>query len=323
MSTNNKSMALCLLCALGGLSATAAIADAPLHTLSIKKSVPSVKLISNVVFSQVPMRGYSNVALKMDILQPESPKALPAVLFVTGGGFINANKDNFVQQRLAMAEAGYVVASMEYRVAPTVLFPAPLEDVKSAVRYLRAQSGKFGIDGAHIAVFGASAGGYLAAFTGTSNGDKQFDKGENLDQNSRVQAVIDFYGLSDLLRVGEGFPDDVVQKHTSASATEAIWVNGTSVFNDGGPITRYPERAAAANPINYINSNTPPFLIMHGTKDTVVSPRQTEILHQALLQKGIDSTYYSVNNAQHGGDYWMQPEIMKIVIQFLDKHLKG
>lgn len=135
--------------------------------------------------------------------------------------------------------------------------------------------------------------------------------------------MIDFYGLSDLLRVGEGFPDDVVQKHTSASATEAIWVNGTSVFNDGGPITRYPERAAAANPINYINSNTPPFLIMHGTKDTIVSPRQTEILHQALLQKGIDSTYYSINNAQHGGDYWMQPEIMKIVIQFLDKHLKG
>lgn len=71
MSTNNKSMALCLPCTLGCLPATAAIADAPLHTLSIKKSVPSVKLISNVVFSQVQMRGYSNVALKMDILQPE------------------------------------------------------------------------------------------------------------------------------------------------------------------------------------------------------------------------------------------------------------
>lgn len=134
MSTNNKSMALCLLCTLGCLSATTAIADAPLHTLSIKKSIRLVKLISNVVFSQVQMRGYSNVALKMDILQPELPKALPAVLFVTGGGFINANKDNYVQQRLVMAEAGYVVASMEYRVAPTVLFPAPLEDVKSAVR---------------------------------------------------------------------------------------------------------------------------------------------------------------------------------------------
>lgn len=320
---DSKPTALGLLFTLGCLSSLSALADAPLHSLTVKKSVVPVKLISNVVYSQVAMRGYSNVALKMDILQPESSTPLPAVVFITGGGFINANKDNYVQQRLAMAEAGYVVASIEYRVAPTVLFPAPLEDVKSAVRYLRAQAGKWGIDSAHMAVFGASAGGYLAAFAGTTNTDKQFDKGENLEQSSQVQAVIDFYGLSDLQRVGEGFPDAVVQKHTSASATEAIWVNGTSVFNDGGPITRYPERAAAANPINYINANTPPFLIMHGTKDTVVSPRQTELLHAALLQKGIESTYYSVNEAQHGGDYWMQPEIMKIVIQFLDKHLKG
>lgn len=298
------------------------MATSQVHELSIKKSIPSVKLISNVVFAQVPMRGYANVALKMDILQPEWPRALPLVLFITGGGFINANKDNYIQQRLAMAAAGYVVASMEYRVAPTVLFPSPLEDVKSAIRYLRAQAGKFGIDPRHIAVFGASAGGYLAAFAGATNGDKQFDQGEHLDQSSQVQAVIDFYGLSDLTRVGEGFPDDIVRKHTSPSATEAIWVNGTDVFNDGGPITRYPERAAAANPINYITQATPPFLIMHGTKDTSVSPRQTERMHEALLQKGIESTYYLVQGALHGGDYWVQPEIMNIVIQFLDKHLK-
>lgn len=315
-------VALGFLFTLGCLSSLSAVADTPMHPLTVQKRVLPVKLISNVVYAQVPIRGYPNVALKMDILQPESANPLPAVVFITGGGFINANKDNYIQQRLTMAEAGYVVASIEYRVAPTVLFPAPLEDVKSAVRFLRAQADKFGIDGAHMAVFGASAGGYLAAFAAAANDDKQFDKGENLTQSSRVQAAIDFYGLSDLQRVGEGFPDHVVQKHTSASATEAIWVNGTSVFNDGGPITRYPERAAAANPINYINAATPPFLIMHGTHDTVVSPRQTEILHAALLQKGIDSTYYAVKDAQHGGDYWMQPEIMTIVIQFLDKHLK-
>ncbi|GAB7194765.1 hypothetical protein OS11_10360 [Dickeya oryzae] len=229
------------------------------HELTLTPRQPSVKLISDVVYAQVPMRGYANVALKMDILQPEARSPQPAVLFITGGGFINANKDNYIQQRLKMAEAGYVVASMEYRVAPTVLFPAPLEDVKSAIRYLRANASKFGIDTNHVAVFGASAGGYLAAFAGTSNGDKQFDRGEHLDQSSQVQAVIDFYGLSDLTRVGEGFPDAVVQKHASPSSTEAIWVNGTSVFNDGGPITRFPERTAAANPINYISKNTPPF----------------------------------------------------------------
>ncbi|MGM3172886.1 alpha/beta hydrolase [Dickeya lacustris] len=294
-----------------------------IHELTITPRQTSVKLISDVVYAQVPMRGYSNVALKMDILQPEVKSPQPVVLFITGGGFINANKDNYIQQRLAMAQAGYVVASMEYRVAPTVMFPAPLEDVKSAIRYLRANASKFGIDANHLAVFGASAGGYLAAFAGTTSGSRQFDKGDNLDQNSNVQAVIDFYGLSDLTRVGEGFPDNVVQKHTSASSTEAIWVNGTSVFNEGGPITRFPEKATAANPITYIGKHTPAFLIMHGSADTVVSPRQTEILHQALRQQGIESNYYLVNGAEHGGVYWLQPEIMQKVIAFLDSHLKS
>ncbi|ACS86940.1 alpha/beta hydrolase [Musicola paradisiaca] len=292
------------------------------HELSFTPRLPVVKLISDVVYSQVPMRGYANVALKMDILQPEAKAPQPAVIFITGGGFINANKDNYIQQRVQLAEAGYVVASMEYRVAPTVVFPAPLEDVKSAIRFLRANAGKFGIDASHIAVFGASAGGYLSAFAGATNGDKQFDKGENLNQNSEVQAVIDFYGLSDLTRVGEGFPDNVVQKHASASSTEAIWVNGTSVFNEGGPITRFPEKAAAANPINYISKATPPYLIMHGTADTVVSPHQTERLHQALREKGIESSYYRVKGAEHGGIYWLQPEVMQTTIAFLNRHLK-
>ncbi|WP_409159651.1 alpha/beta hydrolase fold domain-containing protein [Pectobacterium sp. B2J-2] len=292
------------------------------HEITVEQETTSVKLISDVVYSQVSIRGYPNVALKMDILQPEAKTALPVVVFITGGGFINANKDNYLQQRINIAEAGYVVASMEYRVAPTVLFPAPLEDVKSAIRYLRANAKKFGIDGQHAAVFGASAGGYLAAFAGATTGSKAYDKGEHLDQSSDVQAVIDFYGLSDLTLVGEGFHDDVVQKHASPSATEAIWVNGTSVFNEGGAITRYPDKAAAANPINFINSATPPFLIMHGTNDTVVSPRQTERLHQALTEKNIDSTYYRIKGAEHGGPHWLQPDIMKITVRFLDKHLK-
>ncbi|WP_233982761.1 alpha/beta hydrolase [Pectobacterium versatile] len=311
-----------VLASLTMMSSTAINAAQDQHEITVKQETTSVKLISDVVYSQVSMRGYPNVALKMDILQPEAKTALPVVLFITGGGFINANKDNYLQQRLSLAEAGYVVASMEYRVAPTVLFPSPLEDVKSAIRYLRANAKKFGIDGQHAAVFGASAGGYLAAFAGATNGSKVYDKGDNLDQSSDVQAVIDFYGLSDLTLVGEGFPDDVVQKHASPSATEAIWVNGTSVFNEGGAITRYPEKAAAANPINFISNATPPFLIMHGTNDSVVSPRQTERLHQALTEKNIESTYYSVKGAEHGGPHWLQPEIMKITVRFLDKHLK-
>ena len=97
--------------------------------LSVPVKTPMINQISDVVYEQVPMRGYPNVAMKMDILQPKSDTKQPAIVYVTGGGFINANKDNGIQLRMRLAEAGYVVASIQYRVAPTARFPEPLEDV--------------------------------------------------------------------------------------------------------------------------------------------------------------------------------------------------
>jgi acetyl esterase/lipase len=292
-------------------------------SLDVELKRPSIKLISNVVYEQVPMRGYENVAMKMDVLKPDKNGKIPAIVFITGGGFINANKDSSIQQRMDLADAGYVVASINYRVAPTAIFPQPLEDVKAAIRYLKAHADKFNINPDKIGVIGESAGGYLSAMTGTTNGTRQFDKGEYLEQNSDIQAAVDIYGLSDLTRVGSDFSKEVQELHKSAGATEALWVNGSPVFGgkDGG-ILADPERAKAANPLTYISDKTPPFLLMHGDKDTLVSPSQTEILHHALVARGIESTRYIVKGAQHGGIYWVQPEVMQVVIDFFNKHLK-
>ena len=292
--------------------------------LEVKHTRPFVKQISNVVYSQVPSRGFENVPLQMDILQPVEDKPTPAIVYITGGGFINANKDSYPQQRMDMAEAGYLVASINYRVAPTARFPQPLEDVKSAVRYLRANAKKWNIDPNKIGVFGGSAGGYLAAFAGTTNGTTQFDKGENLNVNSDVQAVVDTYGLSDLNTVGEDYSPAVQKAHQSAGATEALWVNGSSVFGgiDGG-VSANPEGVKAANPITYISKKTAPMLFMHGSADQAVSPSQTEKVHQALQKEGIESTRYVVKDAPHGGPVWVEPQIMDIVIDFFNKHLKN
>lgn len=292
--------------------------------LEVQLEQPSIQLISNVVYEQVSMMGYDNVAMKMDVLKPQHTGKMPAIVFITGGGFIHANKDSYIQQRIKLAEAGYVVASIEYRVAPTGVFPQPLEDVKASVRYLKANADKFNIDLNKIGVMGGSAGGYLAAMAGTTNGTRQFDKGENLNENSNVQAIVDTYGLSDLTRVGSDYSKEVQDMHKSAGATEALWVDGSPVFGgkDGGILADL-EKAEAANPITYISNQTPPFLLMHGDKDILVSPSQTEILHQALLAHGIESTRYVVKGAQHGGVYWVQPAVMKIVIDFFDKHLKS
>ena len=139
------------------MAAVAAPAQPPVHVDAATKDMPGhvaskvldvtadkteIGLISNVVYGQVPSRGYTNVPLQMDILQPKTQAKKPAILFVTGGGFINANKDNGIQLRMHLAEHGYVVGSINYRVAPTAKFPEPLEDVKAAIRYLKANAGR-------------------------------------------------------------------------------------------------------------------------------------------------------------------------------------
>lgn len=290
------------------------------HLLKVNVVTPEIKQISGVVYEQVPSRGYENVAMKMDILKPQSKTPLPAIVYVTGGGFINANKDNGIQLRMHLAEAGYVVASIEYRVAPTAVFPQPLEDVKASIRYLRANANKFNIDPDRIGIVGGSAGGYLTAMAGVTSGTTTFDKGENLDQSSSVKAAVDLSGLT---RIGDDYSDAVKEAHKSAGATEALWVNGSPVFGgrDGG-ILADPAAAKAADPMTYVGKNSAPMLLMHGTKDFVVSPSQTDLLFQALRKEGIPSDRYLVEGAAHGGVYWYQAEALSIITDFFNKYLK-
>ena len=163
----------------------------------------------------------------------------------------------------------------------------------------------------------------MSAMTGTTSGTKTFDKGDNLNFDSTVRCAVDLYGISDPTKIGADFPADVQKKHQSAGATEALWVNGSPVFGgkDGG-ILADKEAAEKANPIHYISKSSAPMLLMHGTADTVVSPSQTELLYQALQQKGIESERYVIPHAQHGGVYWVQDNVIDVITAFFNKHLK-
>lgn len=276
----------------------------------------------DITFSQ-PNGTLNNLFnLKLDLLKPNDDGLFPLVVFVTGGGFFLSPKYNYLQQRLAMAESGYVVASIEYRVIPQGKFPDALVDVKNAIRFLKSNAKKFGIDKERVAIMGESAGGYLAALAATTNNCKEFEIGENLDECSCVQAAIDIYGLSDLTKVGDDFSNEIQQAHASPASPEAIFINGLSLFSKGGSIQDNLELAEKANPIKYISKNTPPFLLMHGDKDSLVSPSQTKILFEALLKNKIEAQRYIVKNANHADKYWYQPEVIKIIIEFLNKNLK-
>ncbi|MDD6570393.1 MAG: alpha/beta hydrolase [Acidaminococcus sp.] len=311
-----------LLVGLAGFAGAEA-AHYPSKTLEVAPTKTEVKQISGVVYEQVPSRGYPNVPMQLDLLQPQKKTRMPAIVYVTGGGFINANKDNGVQLRNYLAEKGYVVASITYRVAPTAKFPQPLEDVKASIRYLRAHADQWNIDKDRIGIIGGSAGGYLSAFAGTTSGTKTFDKGENLQESSRVSCAVDLYGLSDLSQVGMDYSPEVQQLHKSAGATEALWVNGSPVFGgkDGGVLAD-PKATEAANPIAYIGKNSAPMLLMHGTADKVVSPGQTDLLYQALKAKGVPAERYEIPGAAHGGVYWVQDKVLQVIGDFFDRYLR-
>lgn len=277
-----------------------------------------IDVLPDVTYAQIlterPVR-----ELKMSLLIPKTNDLKPAVIYFPGGGFTTANYEQLYEIRLALAEAGFVVAAAEYRVVPN-MYPALVNDGKAAIRYLKAHAKELGIDPNRIGILGDSAGGYLAQMMGTTNGEKEYDKGDFLEQNSDVQSIVSLYGISNLLNIGEGFDEKIQEVHNSPAVTEALLVNGPA-FNtsSGKSIQSDSEKALKASPIGHVKKNMPPFLIMHGSADKLVSTDQSQQIYNALIKDGNKTQYIVVNDAGHGGVMWQQkPVIQKIVNWFID-----
>lgn len=279
-----------------------------------------IDAISGVVYSQVFERGRSVRGLKMTLFVPRTKEKKPAVLYLPGGGFTSADHEKFLEMRYALARAGYVVAACEYRAVPNK-FPALLEDAKAAVRWMRAHASEFGVDADRIGLLGDSAGGYVVQMAGVTNGEKNWDVGDFKEVSSDVQAVVSIYGISDLTTIGEGIGNENV--HASAAVTEALLLNGPA-FKDfaGASVNADPQKAKAASPIGHVDGTEPPFLLMHGSGDKVVSPLQSKKMFEALQNKKVEAEYVLVRGAEHGDLPWYQPGVISRVVNFFDRHLK-
>lgn len=279
-----------------------------------------IDAISGVVYSQVFERGRSVRGLKMTLFVPRTKEKKPAVLYFPGGGFTSADHEKFLEMRYALARAGYVVAACEYRAVPNK-FPALLEDAKAAVRWMRAHASEFGVDADRIGLLGDSAGGYVVQMAGATNGEKNWDVGDFKEVSSDVQAVVSIYGISDLTTIGEGIGNENV--HASAAVTEALLLNGPA-FKDfaGASVNADPQNAKAASPIGHVDGTEPPFLLMHGSGDKVVSPLQSKKMFEALQNKKVEAEYVLVRGAEHGDLPWYQPGVISRVVNFFDRHLK-
>jgi acetyl esterase/lipase len=300
-------------------------------TAQMENGLVDLVAYRDIIFARRTLADGNVLDLKLDLLVPEIPGAKPLVVYVPGGGFLIAAKDGPADRRTHVAEAGFAVASIEYRTAlHGAVYADGVADVKTAIRYLRAHASEYGIDPRRVGVWGESAGGYLAAMAGATNGIERFDAGGGPGHSSDVQAVIDMFGGGDLASLAADF-DEQTQEFNRGPDNSAAWyvygrASGTTFSDD-------PDRAALANPATYISSSTPPFLLFHGTDDRLISPSQTLNLHNALRAAGADSTRYVLHGARHGdlaflGDLesvlpWSTRQVMSYLTGFLDDHLKA
>ena len=261
-------------------------------------------------------------AQMLDIYLPdEGDGPFPVILHIHGGGFaIGDKRDIHVLAFLKGLERGYAVVSVNYRLSGEAIFPAGLQDIKAAIRWLRANSEQYYLDGNRIAACGGSSGGNYAAMICLTDHVTEFDDLSlgNLEYPCNVQAAVDWFGPTDFLKMDEqleenGFgPSD----HGEADSPESRYL--------GAKLSDVPLRVELANPMTYVHEHMPPILIQHGRLDTMV-PVQQSMIFVEKLEKYVSLDRFEfdiVEGAGHGDPLFETDENLGRVFQFLDKHLR-
>lgn len=268
---------------------------------------------------------YQNVkdSKKLNIYLPnEGNGPFPVVIGIHGGGFKLGSKDDGMNQAmLESVKNGYALVLVNYSLSREKPFPGAIEDVKSAIRFVKANSKKYNLNSDKVALWGASSGGNLAALAGTTNDSKIFNNPTlgNSKISTEVQAVVDWFGPIDFLAMDEQFVNEGIkgQIHNSADSFESQYL--------GEDIRNIPEIVKKTNPETYISKTTPPFLIQHGTGDTLIPHTQSinfaKKLEEAIGKDNVE--LHLLKCAGHGDPKaFDSPENLELVFKFLDKHLK-
>jgi acetyl esterase/lipase len=263
------------------------------------------------------------VPLAMDLYMPpeaaHSGRPAPVAMYVHGGGILGARKMYGLGASLAdhdgalftplqqqLNARGFVVASIDYRLSPGTPWPAQIEDAKCAVRFLRAHAADLGIDPVRIGVWGSSFGGLLASLLGLTRPEAGFDRGQYVEQSSAVQAVVDMFGASDLNDVDDTSPfGKFVLQNAFGSSSEV---------------------RRSASPITYVAPGAPPFLILQGSEDPLVRPRQSDKLAQRLHSASVPAMLIEVQGTGHTlatpGERPSSEELTATVIDFFTAALR-
>jgi acetyl esterase/lipase len=247
--------------------------------------------------------------LTLNLFKPEG-KQEGLVVYVHGGGWRSGAKEDC--PILSLVRAGYVVASVDYRLTPQAPFPANVQDIKGAIRFLRAEGAMHGIESRRIAVIGSSAGGHLAALVGVSAGVAELEGnvGGHAGVPSDVQAVVSFFGASNL--------ETILEQSTEFGLS--VRVPALQLLLGGSPREK-PALARLASPVAHLDAKDPPILLVHGDADPQMPFQQSEELERACKAAGVPVVLHTVAGGRHGGSEFYDATRMELVRSFLQKHL--
>lgn len=268
--------------------------EQPVHDVEVRKDIR--------------FAGPEGVDLLLNLHLPKGVNRPPLVMFIHGGGWKNGDRSRC---RLCwVARYGFAVASIEYRLSHEAIFPAQIEDCKGALRWLRAHAGEYGYDASRVVVAGTSAGGHLAALMGTTGNvdELEGDTGGNLEESTRVQGVINYFGPTDFL----------MRSRENPAKTEDPKGSVFKLF--GGSVSQNRDIAAAGSPVHHITTDDPPLLVVHGTADKTVRVSQAHRIVNAYRENGLDVTLHLEKGKGHG---WALTDTEReIVLGFLTRILQ-
>lgn len=310
-----------------------------------------VKVLSDLEFAAP-----NGKSLLLDLYLPIGvEKPVPVIVWLHGGGWRIGDRKLGPDLRVLFAERGFAMASIEYRLSGEAIFPAQIHDVKVAIRWIRSVANEYGLDSENIGLWGSSAGGHLAALAGTTGEGilEDFELGF-ADFSSDVKAVVDGYGPTDFLQMDAYSNTEVAASDDPESNRLGRPKNHEATDSPesqllGAPILSVPHLVREANPITYIKTGLPPFLIMHGLNDSAVAAHQSVLLYEALIAKGNEATlclieglghaFFNKNDLDDKGTYsatfrragdgeteyirHREIRIFEMIEEFFQKHLLG
>ncbi len=255
----------------------------------------------------IPYATVADTELALDLYMPAAADNPPLIVYVHGGAWRFGSRDSV--SVIDLVEHGFAVASVSFRLSPVAPLPAQVHDIKGAIRFLRANAGEYGYDPERIAITGVSSGGHLAALVGLTNGSAphEGDIGGNTGVSSDVQAVISYFGASNLTSI------------LSQSTPRGLSVREPALdLLLGGPVEEQAELARFGSPVFHVDPNDPPLLLLHGDQDPQMPINQAHELHGVAKEQGLTVQFEVIHGAGHGGDAFFDAERNRIVADFLD-----